>query len=98
LSFLVGTRPSCRISWQTVVGLFRSTSGHGLRGPLREGELSEGVNFEALANLCLTLLSGLTFRVLDGAPPGLLFRSIGLFVDALGFRMRRTKRAKKARK
>jgi hypothetical protein len=62
------------------------------------GELPAGVNCEALANLCLTLLGGLTFRVLDGAPRGLLFRSIGLFVDALGFRVRRTKLVKKARK
>jgi len=58
---------------------------------VREGELPEGSNCEALANLCLTLLSGLTFRVLDGAPPGLLFRSIGLFVNALGFNARRRK-------
>jgi len=38
-----------------------------------------------------------TFRVLDGALPGLLFRSVGLFVDAFGFRMRRTSLAKKPR-
>src|SRR5580693_5553592 len=63
-----------------------------------EGELPKGTNCETLANLCFTLLSGITFRVLDGASPGLLFRSIGLFVHALGFRMRRTKLAKKARK
>src|SRR5580698_3971669 len=50
-----------------------------------EGELPENSNCEALASLCLTLLSGLTFRVLDGAPPGLLFRSLELFVNALGF-------------
>jgi hypothetical protein len=43
------------------------------------------------------LLSGLTLRVQDGAPPGLLFRSNGLFVDALGFRVRRTNLTKKAR-
>jgi AcrR family transcriptional regulator len=65
---------------------------------VREGELPEDANCEALANLCLTLLSGLTFRVMDGAPPSLLFRSIGLFVDALGFRVRRTNLSKKARK
>ena len=65
---------------------------------VREGELPEDANCEALAHLCLTLLSGLTFRVMDGAPPSLLFRSIGLFVDALGFRVRRTNLAKKARK
>jgi AcrR family transcriptional regulator len=54
-----------------------------------EGELPARVNCEALANLCLTLLSGLTFRVLDGTPPGLLFRSIEMFVNSLGFRARR---------
>jgi hypothetical protein len=62
-----------------------------------EGELPKGTNCEALANLCITVLSGFTLRALDGAPPGVLFRSIGLFVDALGFRMRRTNLAKKAR-
>ena len=50
-----------------------------------EGELPERTNCEVLANLCLTLLSGITFRVLDGAPPGLLFRSLEMFVNALGF-------------
>jgi AcrR family transcriptional regulator len=50
-----------------------------------EGELPQDTNCEVLANLCLTLLSGVTFRVLDGAPPALLFRSLGLFVNALGF-------------
>jgi AcrR family transcriptional regulator len=78
----------------------RSLSKHiraRLARSVRERELPEDANCEALANLCLTLLSGLTFRVLDGAPPGLLFRSIELFVDALGFRVRRTTLAKKAR-
>jgi AcrR family transcriptional regulator len=78
----------------------RSLSKHiraRLARSVREGELPASANCEALANLCLTLLSGLTFRVLDGAPPGLLFRSIELFVDALGFRVRRTTLAKKAR-
>jgi AcrR family transcriptional regulator len=78
----------------------RSLSKHiraRLARSVREGELPEAANCEALANLCLTVLSGLTFRVLNGAPPGVLFRSIGLFVDALGFRMRRTNLAKKAR-
>jgi len=50
-----------------------------------EEELPEDTSCDVVANLCLTLLSGLTFRVLDGAPPGLLFRSIELFVNALGF-------------
>src|SRR5580700_7053124 len=50
-----------------------------------EGELPENTNCEVLASLCLTLLSGLTFRVVDGAPPGLLFRSLERFVNALGF-------------
>lgn len=54
-----------------------------------EGELPEQTNCEVLANLCLTLLSGITFRVLDGAPPGLLFRSLEMFVNALGFAPRR---------
>jgi AcrR family transcriptional regulator len=53
-----------------------------------EGELPEDTNCEVLANLCFTLLSGLTFRVLDGAAPGLLFRSVELFVNALGFAKR----------
>ena len=56
-----------------------------------EGELPEDTNCEALANLCLTLLSGLTFRVSDGTAAGLLFRSIQLFVNALGFTPRRSK-------
>jgi len=70
----------------------RSLSKHiraRLARSVREKELPEGANCEALANLCLTLLSGLTFRVLDGAPPSLLFRSIELFVKGLGFRVRR---------
>jgi AcrR family transcriptional regulator len=50
-----------------------------------EGELPEDTNCEVVANLCFTLLSGLTFRVLDGSPPSLLFRSVELFVSALGF-------------
>ena len=54
-----------------------------------EGELPEETNCEVLANLCLTLLSGITFRVLDGAPPSLLFRSLEMFVNALGFAPRR---------
>ena len=54
-----------------------------------EGELPQATNCEAVANLCLTLLSGITFRVLDGAPPGLLFRSMEVFVNALGFLPRR---------
>jgi len=55
---------------------------------VNEGELPEGVHVGALANLCFTVLSGLTFRVLDGTPPGLMFRSIELFVNGLGFRSR----------
>jgi hypothetical protein len=50
-----------------------------------EGELPEDTNCEALASLCFTLLSGLTLRVLDGAPLGLLLRSLDLFVSLLGF-------------
>ena len=60
---------------------------------VNEGELSEDTNSEVLADLCLTLLSGITFRVLDGAPPSLLFRSIELFVNAIGF----TPRQRRAR-
>ena len=77
----------------------RSLSKHiraRLARSVTEGELPAGVNCEAIANLCLTLLSGLTFRVLDGAPPSLLFRSIELFVKGLGFRVRRTNLASKA--
>jgi AcrR family transcriptional regulator len=55
-----------------------------------EGELPEDTNCEALANLCLTVLTGITFRILDGTPPGLLFRSIELFVNAVGLRPRRS--------
>ena len=40
---------------------------------------------EALANLCLAVLGGLHLRVFDGASMVLLFRSIEIFVDALGF-------------
>jgi AcrR family transcriptional regulator len=78
----------------------RSLSKHiraRLARSAREGELPKRANCEALANLCITVLSGLTFRVLDGASPGVLFRSIGLFVDALGFRMHRTNLPKKVR-
>jgi AcrR family transcriptional regulator len=70
----------------------RSLSKHiraRLARSVREGELPEGTNCEALANLCLTVLSGLALRVLDGAPQALLFRCIQLFVDALGFSARR---------
>lgn len=63
---------------------------------MNEGELPEKTNCEVLASLCLALLSGLTFRVLDGAPPGLLFRSLELFVNALGFAPRRRKRHARA--
>jgi AcrR family transcriptional regulator len=55
-----------------------------------EGELPEDTNCEALANLCLTVLTGITFRILDGTPPGLLFRSIELFVNAVGLSPRRS--------
>lgn len=54
-----------------------------------EGELPVNTNCELVANLCLALLSGLTLRVLDGAPPSVLFRSLELFVNALGFTQRR---------
>lgn len=54
-----------------------------------EGELPEGANVEALANLCITVLSGLSFRVMDGVSMRLLFRSIEIFVEILGFRVNR---------
>jgi len=56
---------------------------------VNEGELPEDTNCEALANLCLAVLGGLNLRVLDGAPAMLLFRSIEIFVNALGFTQRR---------
>jgi AcrR family transcriptional regulator len=61
-----------------------------------EGELPARVNCETLANLCLTLLGGLTFRVLDGVPSGLMFRSIEIFVNSLGFRARRVNLTRRA--
>ena len=76
--FLTGRRRS--LSKQIRLRLVQSVT---------EGELPEDTNCEVVANLCLTLLGGLTFRVLDGAPPGLLFRSVELFVNALGFAPRR---------
>ena len=56
---------------------------------VNEGELPEDTNCEALANLCLAVLGGLNLRVLDGEPAMLLFRSIEIFVNALGFTQRR---------
>jgi AcrR family transcriptional regulator len=64
---------------------------------VREGELPTGVNCEALANLCVTILSGLHSRVLDGTPPGLLFQSIEVFVNAIGFRARGRRLASRSR-
>lgn len=57
-----------------------------------DGELPEGTNCEVLASLCLTLLSGLTFRVLEGTPSTPLFRSLQMFVNALGFAPRERRR------
>jgi AcrR family transcriptional regulator len=71
----------------------RSLSKHmrlRLTQSVAEGELPKDANCEALANLCLTLLSGLMFRALDGTPPGPLFRSLEIFVNALGFTPRRS--------
>lgn len=80
---------------QDFVAEKRRSLMRGIRSRLsrsvREGELPESADCEALANLCLTLLSGLTFRVLDGATPSLLFRSIELFVNGLGFAPRRSR-------
>ena len=77
--------PTCRTSWRRSVVRSSKQIRSRLARSVREGELPESANCEALANLCLTLLSGLTFRVLDGTPPSLLFRSIELFVNGLGF-------------
>jgi AcrR family transcriptional regulator len=52
---------------------------------VNEGELPEDTNCEAVANLCLAVLGGLNLCILDGAPAVLLFRSIEIFVNALGF-------------
>ena len=78
----------------------RSLSKHirsRLARSVRAGELPDGTNCEALANLCLTLLSGLTLRVLDGATPALLFRCIRLFVDGIGLRRGNAFVAKRAK-
>jgi TetR/AcrR family transcriptional regulator, transcriptional repressor for nem operon len=58
---------------------------------VKEGELPAGIHSDTLANLCLTILSGLHSRVLDGTPPALLFRSIEMFVDVLGLRTRKNR-------
>jgi AcrR family transcriptional regulator len=50
-----------------------------------EKELTEDTNCEALANLCLAVLSGLTIRILDGTSPALIFRSIEAFINGIGF-------------
>ena len=52
---------------------------------VKEGELANGTNCEALANLCLAVLIGLTTRISDGTPTALIFRSIEAFVNGLGF-------------
>jgi AcrR family transcriptional regulator len=59
---------------------------------IRECELPGDADIEAITNLCFTVLSGLTFRVLDGARPAHLFRCIDLFVNSLGFRSEPAKR------
>jgi len=50
------------------------------------GELPGNTNCEALANLCFAVLSGLNVRIWDGVPSGVLFQSIEIFIDGLGFR------------
>ena len=67
------------------------------RQSVKEGELPNDANCQALTDLCLTVLGGITFRVLDATPASLLFRSITLFVDMLGFRALRTQEAPKVR-
>lgn len=52
---------------------------------VRQGELPVDANCQALTDLCLTMLGGITFRVSDATPPSLLFRSIELFVNTIGF-------------
>jgi AcrR family transcriptional regulator len=79
----------------------RSLSKHiraRLARSVGEAELPGDVNCQALTDLCLAILGGITFRVLDATPPSLLFRSIALFVDMLGFTGRRRPRAPKARR
>jgi AcrR family transcriptional regulator len=76
-----------------LTGRRRSLSKHirlRLTRSVAEGELPENTNCEGLATVCLTLMSGLMFRALDGTPPGPLFRSIKLFVNLLGFTPRRS--------
>jgi AcrR family transcriptional regulator len=80
----------------------RRSLSHHIRSRLArsvtEGELPAGANCEALASLCITFLSGLTFRASDGAPPSLLFRSIELFVKGLGLRVRRSHASPRVRR
>jgi AcrR family transcriptional regulator len=52
---------------------------------VRDGELPRGIRVDAIANLCLVVMGGIGFRVLDGTPKALLFQSVKLFVNALGF-------------
>jgi AcrR family transcriptional regulator len=85
---------------------FLSEQRRSLQKPVRdrvaqsvvEGELPEDTNVDAVANLCLAVLGGLTFRVIDGTPKGLLLRSIELFVNGLGFSSQKSlvRRASKA--
>jgi len=56
-----------------------------LRISVKARELSSGANLTVIANLCLTVLNGLSIQVLDGVPRSTLFRSIDVFVDSLGF-------------
>ena len=63
-----------------------------------EGELPKNTNCEAVANLCFTILSGLAVRIWDGTPPPLLFRSIEIFVNALGFQSRLVRAREGARR
>jgi hypothetical protein len=74
-----------RISWLKGVVHFQNKYVSRLTQSVNEGELPDDTNCEALANLCLAVLGGLHLRVLDGAPALLLFRSIDIFVNALGF-------------
>ena len=53
---------------------------------VRETELSTEVNVAIVAQLCVAVLSGLSFRARDGVPASTLLSCIELFVDGIGFR------------
>ena len=95
--------PATDASLQDFLSEQRRSLGKHVRARLvqsvAEGELPEDTDIDGAANLCLAVLGGLTYRVIDGAPKALLFRSIELFVNALGFSPRASEvlRASKSR-